>query len=538
MGSGAGRTAAAQVFDATATADNVRSEISGGSTGSGGNPERIFACFQKWDVDSSGTISVHELMRVLELCGVSLEAKEISTVFSTIDTNKDGVIDYKEFVEWLYPSAAETLMHDSPISPSSPSRPPARTPQTQPSDGDGPRLTSSTPVLVHLHSAAQLPNYSSSSESDASAVAFVSKSGQPMEPKVQWPVLKRCNNPCWNLTRDLGCHTYACHHAENELLHIELRGNGNVIGEVKLPLGEIVLDHWYERDVELSPAQAKKNGNKPPPSIRFQILTPPPLVKKVFLVRHGESAWNKAQREKKVSQLIEQVDHPLTDEGIQQCLSLQGKILKAQEAIDRGEEISASEAQFLNAQIAISSPLSRAIQTALLGVHPILRRLQRLRLCRNAREKRNMGGLDTTGTAVGEAEILKRVQDALRHCGTKDEDIDRYLAVPLDTTEADNRWWNDSRESSSEVKKRLSEFIDQMRLLREKHIVVVGHSHFFRALVKQGLTSSAKIAGASRADVLAKKLVNCGVMAITLDFRQGADQPINEVELLLNSGLC
>jgi len=550
MGSGAGK---AQIgYNADSCAAAVRSNIDA-SPGAGAEDKRLATCFQKWDVDGNGLISVHELMRVLQTCGTKISPTDLGAFFQEMDTDKDGVINYNEFVAWLYPTpGSQSVDNDSNTSPikSSPSKPrfslsPKKSRSSVSVQAPLPhakscpelRMKSGCELLVLLHSACQLPD-SWTSECNASATAFVSKGGEAMEPKVHWPSSRQCSNPCWNTTRDLGCHTYNVSAVADTtaLLQIELSGNSSLIGNVRLPLADIIMDHWYDLPLELTASRSRKCAGKITPSVRFMIITEPSLVKKVFLIRHGESVWNKAQREKKVTQLLEQVDHPLSDHGFEQCLKLRDQVA-AKKALD-SSQLSPNEAQFLDAQIALSSPLSRAIQTALVGVHPILLSLGRLRLSRNAREKRNLGGRDTTGTAMGEAEIVARVHSALRAAGAEESDIDRCLAVPLDSTEADNRWWNDSRESQSDVRERITEFMSQMRFLREERIIVVGHSHFFRALVKQGLTSSASIVGASRADVVSKKLVNCGVMAITLDFRRGADQPITEVELLLDSQLC
>lgn len=208
------------------------------------------------------------------------------------------------------------------------------------------------------------------------------------------------------------------------------------------------------------------------------------------------------------------------------------------------DKLSPNEAQFLNAQTVLSSPLSRAIQTALVGVHPILKGMKCLHLCSNVREKHNMGGFDTTGTAKGEAEIVTRLDKALKGSCIAAADLDKYLAVPLNSAEAEHRWWNDSRESTSAVKERLTEFLAQLHFSHEERIIVVGHSHFFRALLQQGLNCSAKllsregIIAPSRAELLSKKLKNCGVMSIELDFSKGADRPIAEVELLFGTELC
>lgn len=534
MGGGASSKAQAPQAALICSTDAVRTAVDDAPQGRAG---QLAACFEKWDVDGNGTISVHELMRVLDSCGVRLEAKDLGGVFAAIDLNQDGVIDYHEFVSWLYPSDAlrsKALEEGCPV----PIREPASPVRLRSSDRPGKaHQPTRAPLLVLLHSAAQLLNHSASSECDASAIAFVSRGGKAVDPKAHWNSIKDSNNPCWNITRDLGCHSLGPGADANEFLHVEIRDNNTVIGEVRVPLADLIMDNWYDEPLDLTPAAARKAAGKPTPAVRFMVCTEPPQVKKLFFVRHGESAWNKAQREKDVTALLEQVDHPLSKAGIEQCLQLQKKLSVAK-AVGQ-HKLCPSEVQLLDAQIALSSPLSRAIQTALVGLQPLLDHLGSLHLCRNAREKRNAGGRDSSGKAMGEAEIIHRIHTALLDSGVVQEsDIDRYLAVPLDSTEAENRWWNDSRESSSAVRERLMEFVTQMRFLREERIIIVGHSHFFRALLQQGMNTSATVTGASKADVLSKKLENCGVMAVTFDFRKGADKPITEVELVFGTQLC
>jgi hypothetical protein len=120
-------------------------------------------------------------------------------------------------------------------------------------------------------------------------------------------------------------------------------------------------------------------------------------------------------------------DHPLTLEGSQQATELRGKWEMARlevvdatpPLIDLGEEGTRPPPDrwlkaFLSARVVLSSPLTRAVQTAVLALqkHPALD-AKGLRLLRSAREvKGSMGSLDSIGKAVG-SEIVVRVREKL-----------------------------------------------------------------------------------------------------------------------------
>jgi len=58
--------------------------------------------FQKWDKDGSGTIDRAELTSVLKLIKEDFSEDEIEILMTAADKNKDGVINYKEFIAWLF----------------------------------------------------------------------------------------------------------------------------------------------------------------------------------------------------------------------------------------------------------------------------------------------------------------------------------------------------------------------------------------------------------------------------------------------------
>ena len=62
--------------------------------------EELHQIFKMWDEDASGSLEPEEIKRVLPYdCGI--EPHELARILADADTNKDGVIDKKEFVEMM-----------------------------------------------------------------------------------------------------------------------------------------------------------------------------------------------------------------------------------------------------------------------------------------------------------------------------------------------------------------------------------------------------------------------------------------------------
>lgn len=66
--------------------------------------------FREWDSDRNGYISQSELRRVLVHIG--LPGSEVGNVFKAMDANKDGNVDYDEFVSWLYGGTVSQEVQD------------------------------------------------------------------------------------------------------------------------------------------------------------------------------------------------------------------------------------------------------------------------------------------------------------------------------------------------------------------------------------------------------------------------------------------
>ena len=62
---------------------------------------QIRQAFMYFDKDNSGTISSDELRQCLQSEDQTLSDEEVNALISEVDSNKDGLIDYKEFLDMM-----------------------------------------------------------------------------------------------------------------------------------------------------------------------------------------------------------------------------------------------------------------------------------------------------------------------------------------------------------------------------------------------------------------------------------------------------
>ena len=66
--------------------------------------------FKKFDIDGDGSIDRSEMTKALTSGGQSFTQQEIDALFNAADVNRDGTVDYEEFITLMCPSAA-TIVH-------------------------------------------------------------------------------------------------------------------------------------------------------------------------------------------------------------------------------------------------------------------------------------------------------------------------------------------------------------------------------------------------------------------------------------------
>lgn len=70
--------------------------------GGGGADVETMEQFRKYDADQNGVISEDELYCVLSLLNPKLTRDAVHKLITAADRNKDGSVDYEEFISWLF----------------------------------------------------------------------------------------------------------------------------------------------------------------------------------------------------------------------------------------------------------------------------------------------------------------------------------------------------------------------------------------------------------------------------------------------------
>lgn len=175
---------------------------------------------------------------------------------------------------------------------------------------------------------------------------------------------------------------------------------------------------------------------------------------------------------------------------------------------------------FLHADAIYSSPLTRALQTAVLTMngHPATKTYG-MTLMSTIREVKRIGGLDTVGVAYGEA-IESRLRSELAMI-LGAEEADRLVTFPIDFNDANLPWWTPlaDHESEQQQQDRVREFLTFLRHCDAKIPVFVGHSLFFRAFYSKRVSSHLLKNRRKLSENLKKFLLsNATMLAVTVNF--------------------
>lgn len=131
----------------------------------------------------------------------------------------------------------------------------------------------------------------------------------------RWPYKTNTSFPIWNKTRDLGRFhegdslAIEIHHHGKHASHTN-RGNfmgissrqapifSQLIGGASFILQNVEVDREYSVVVKTVTKGRKLEGvsNESPVILTLRLLPPPSAKKTVFIIRHAESKWNRAQR--------------------------------------------------------------------------------------------------------------------------------------------------------------------------------------------------------------------------------------------------
>jgi hypothetical protein len=161
----------------------------------------------------------------------------------------------------------------------------------------------------------------------------------------------------------------------------------------------------------------------------------------------------------------------------------------------------------------------------------------------SAREKQNLGGLDSMSSKLGTA-VLQASLDALRSAYGKQGEaaggvLDDFRRLRFDLQEVEDRWWTEgASESPEQLQARAAEFVAQLLYSPHRVVVVVGHSHFFRAVFRDHISSVFRAESPRLARELSEgKLSNCGIARVDLEMSPSgiSNGVIRSVQLVLGS---
>lgn len=201
------------------------------------------------------------------------------------------------------------------------------------------------------------------------------------------------------------------------------------------------------------------------------------LTQSLFLLRHGESEFN---RQNALNRLFKKHrDSPLTPLGYKQAAEVARKLMNT--SVPALAEV----VEMRNADCVLVSPLTRAVQTVLVALAPIMEARPDLQitLFPDFREVVDMVHWDAIGAASGVG-VVDRAIEQLRMIKVPEEELHRYKKFRVDARLAEGKWYNERSESLDELKARVQRIANSLKTTYNhcERIVMVGHSATIRAL--------------------------------------------------------
>jgi len=359
--------------------------------------------------------------------------------------------------------------------------------------------------VVYLGCGTNIPNMDVGSLSDCFAVIeILDETGTPCAGEFKTQIRRDSLHPTWNSFAAFPMKPLATDTVKLTLYDHDDFSAADLIGHVEIPVTDLrkhsvaePADFVLNMDTKVKPPQPKQpvtvtmgclqnNESCVPTRKQDESFT---VEKEFWLIRHGESKWNEATEHKNVGGLLG-YDHPLNVQGIDQAINFNSIWTKA--IADESIQMSSAESKFVNAERVVASPLTRATQTALITCHnhPNLNNGNPLTLYRNLREKKNKAlSLDTVGQEIGDG-IKKRVLEQLieEKFKTDEKKANDYM-VNIDYNDCDSEWWTGHThgDSTASLTARYSELWGFLKYSKQKSMILVGHSLFFRELCQRFL---------------------------------------------------
>lgn len=244
----------------------------------------------------------------------------------------------------------------------------------------------------------------------------------------------------------------------------------------------------------------------------------------LFVIRHAESSWNRAMEKGDVVTMLTRVDHPLSSGGVAQATALGARIRDA--ANGDGSGLDDDERAFLKSPEIWASPLRRSVQTALLALHGHGAAAAGITLAKDLREVRGYGRDNVVVQEAIGGVIAERARADLGAAGAVAAD------VGVDAGDAAAPWWSENAEDGPAVERRLGDLLGSLCFSPAESSILVTHSNLLRALFRAEAPPDIADAFGHR------KLDNCGVVAIEVDFSARDGSRVKAARLLFGSELA
>lgn len=321
--------------------------------------------------------------------------------------------------------------------------------------------------VVFLGRASNLPNMDSSLRANDvtdcyARIQLKDENGVPISPEFRSQIREDTLDPIWNTYA-----AFACKPLDEDMVCVSIFDHDDLskddyIGYLEVPVLEIrkfsiakPCNFVLKLETTIKPLKEDQLSTISLGTMQANECCVPGrekdagfgVEKEFWLIRHGESKWNEAEHNHAIGDMLA-YDHPLNKTGIEQALQFNSKWRSIQQ--DKTYNMTEAEKGFLNAERVIASPLTRAIQTALLTCHSHKnlgkgdgdRPGRPLLLLRNLREKKNKSiSLDTVGQCIGD-QIAKRVLEQMVEENWKEnpEKGKKYME-DIEVNDCNSKWW-------------------------------------------------------------------------------------------------
>jgi hypothetical protein len=213
--------------------------------------------------------------------------------------------------------------------------------------------------------------------SDPYALIQLLDGSQPVGPIRRSPTKLKTLGPIWRFYVDFALvgPAAAATHVNIEIWDYDLATSDDFMCAAQIPLTALSIEprrfSASTRQTRGTDTEQVDSGHKGPQLVVRRVQARPTDSLTIFFVRHAESEWNRAKRDKDIAGCLKQVNHPLSKVGIEQCWAFNTSFntelqqLREQSSVAKTKGSTESRlVQMERAEAVFASPLTRAAQVS------------------------------------------------------------------------------------------------------------------------------------------------------------------------------